>query len=536
MFVYPPSIGFDQALMVSMPAGICFNDLPSSRMLWSNFMLGTALQYLYQASPFVPWFFLMLLGSALLVVSIYWCIACENKTGYAIAVFGVVFVPVFGNLLVELNFTTAALGLLLGGGVLFCRGIERNSDRTVLSGCAVALLGFLIRDKMLPIALVLLCPLFFYSISSGKAIGQGFFRKLLAALGCLTGLFFSTYMLNLVQYSHDGWQEYRRASKCSTEVRDRMVLEAKGQDELEAQLASVGWSVNDYRLFLNWYALDGDIYSLEKQEALLSNAGPRFKPEELKRYRYRYREIADGLCFLALAPLVLIGCRSNLKAARCVILTALIALSLFVAFAITYKLAPPRIYIPLFSAPVLIGLALNSELALSAATRRVRRFAIIFALAGAMAAFINLSQAIMDRERHYAEVGTDLARLSEYIDREPKSPLILAWGTGLPFRGVSALEIEKVARKLSVVRAAFPSDVFPPTLALFERHGVQNANISLVDNDRVLVAVLRGRKGELNHDPTLLESYFLENYDRVVHLRNCADFKTFSLYKIVSSR
>lgn len=176
------------------------------------------------------------------------------------------------GLLVNLQFTHAAAAAAAAGlALLLVAGEERTQVRgESLAGLALAFYGSLVRADGFFLAALLFAPLF-----AVRAFARGLRTLVWPALTAV--LVVASIGVDRIAYSSDpSWRPF-------LEFRPQMLRlfnepkRVTGGTELEAALARVGWSVNDWRLFVDYrFVADEKAYSTQSVGSLADDtSAPR---------------------------------------------------------------------------------------------------------------------------------------------------------------------------------------------------------------------------------------------------------------------
>ncbi|MGE0706526.1 MAG: hypothetical protein AB7N76_17730 [Planctomycetota bacterium] len=489
--------GNDDPMMMLLAAGVGRTASASPYLLFSNVLVGLALEGLYGLTLAVPWYPLYLIGGLFLAHTalLYVVLRRHGAPGLGLYLGWFVLAGVEG--LLGLQFTIVGMTLALGGlALLFEAGREEPADerrgwRLAAAGAALVVLGSLVRFLSALLATGVAAPLLALTLLDALR-GARPARRALAGYGAALLLSLLAHGLDRAACARDpGAAEFFRRNDPVTAVLDRGEDGWIPPEELERRIAAVGWSRNDFLMFRGWSLLNDEVFATERVQRFVADlpawnrrlgwAGARAVVAGILAEAAVRRA---GLALLLLAACVLWDRRALLAALATLglILAALGALTL------VQKSPPPRVYLPLAAWAALLPLLLGPPLLAPSrgaraaapggfARRVVAGVALCLGLLGGAAQVWDLAA----RSGRAAEVHAEHARALAALGAD-RGRLYLTWTGSLawesmrpfaplePLRGLVALETRYYATTRATL-AAF--GVRDPYLALAQRRDVR---------------------------------------------------------------
>lgn len=175
-------------------------------------------------------------------------------------------------LFIELQFTIAASAWTVSGLILMIQQIRKN--RWVWPtwlGVLFTVIGLLVRFNQAVVVIACFLPLMvFFSLNyrQQSRIQRGSILVLSVLL-----------LTVLVQYRHVNaysslphWEDALSFNRLRADMHDFKALEALTEREQESVLNEIGWTRNDYGLFMRHFFWDAELFSLEKLETISERA------------------------------------------------------------------------------------------------------------------------------------------------------------------------------------------------------------------------------------------------------------------------
>lgn len=243
---------------------------PLPYLMFINVILGRILSLIYEVTPTVPWYDLMLGGSLLTASAalVYCWVGGEVPSAVIWALlFAAYFLfPAF----VSVEFSLAGMACAAAGVALIARvcvtDMPKRQERVhLLLGMSFFFWGSLIRFEGACVIAVegalLLLPLFLARLRST----QHLLRRVVPTLCIAFLLTMAGFAVNRIVYQNaKGWDtfyEYNRLRARLGEYMSNAQMTSETTDRLKKE---VGWSPNDFKLFRNWFFTDPEVFSLAR--------------------------------------------------------------------------------------------------------------------------------------------------------------------------------------------------------------------------------------------------------------------------------
>jgi hypothetical protein len=338
-------------------------DEPLPYLMFINVILGKILSLAYRVTTAVPWYDLVLGGSAIAasaaLVYIWTGTARKVELIWAVLFAAYFLFPIF----VSVQFSLSGMACAAAGIGLIARAavtdLEARSQRLhLLFGMALFFWGSLIRfEGAVLIAIegfALALPFVFGTVRTAEARPR--LRRAVLVAGAallLTGLGFAVNQLAYRQAK--GWKNFYEYNMLRSRLGEYITPERLTAEAADKLVKEVGWSSNDFLLFRNWFFTDPELFSLVKvRQAERLIYGTASKPADDSRAirLQRGRDLGKAFfsetrwAFLLMGVFVLArGMRPKL-----VLYFAGIALTLgllIVGISLAMKAPPQRIFWPM---------------------------------------------------------------------------------------------------------------------------------------------------------------------------------------------
>lgn len=246
---------------------------PVPFLIFSNVILGFALNWLYALHPQVNWEVLVFIAINFCSVwaLLYTLLSSSLKAGLKLSAAWVVLLS-DSYFLLNITFTTiAAFASIAGFFLILSASQARSAWRPGLLaiGSGLVLASSLARIETALLVPVLLLPALVFC---NRCFHLRRLAFALAVTGVLVGsgyIFDRAYLLSASDwYAFDVYNNTRSALQDTPRLLN-----------LEPQIRNVGWSSNDLHVFIHWFFPDRKIYSLEHLQTLVGNVPA--EPESL---------------------------------------------------------------------------------------------------------------------------------------------------------------------------------------------------------------------------------------------------------------
>jgi hypothetical protein len=466
VMVFRPSYATNDDVFISMIAsgtGIC--PAPDAHLIFTNVLIGAALQQLYTISPLIPWYgcYLLLVHYAAQVALFYCALTIGghdlpgepaiDRIGQRFGLYVLYYVLVELPLLNRFQFTTTAFIAAQAGIFLLLLAWQRRTSQkeapTLGLLCAsvfLVLAGGLIRIESLEMAVLVGIPVTLWSINKNWRQAVVPCGIALMAAGVLV---VAAVTFDRSTYEQDpAWQGFRELNQLRGKFHDgRWTYYSP---ETAAIFSRIGWSENDHAMIANWFSDDPVLYSKENL-ATIVNAYPwRATRRTSDIWWQAFRTIIQNrsvMSLLLVLPFALAIVTP--KQGRWPIgLSLLMALGLIVFVTWNQKVPPERVYLPLLSLPLAASLLSfawpasvqegASSLTMSKGSLPRPRPALLVTALLVLAIAIGIDRQV----RQSAKVARGRAQLESFV-REAGSTghkLYVSWEAALPYELVSPLD------------------------------------------------------------------------------------------------
>ncbi len=341
----------DDTFKVFFAQGVGTNLTPSEYIGYSNCLWGFVLKALYTYLPGVAWYgVLMLWTQALSLLAFLYAALLTPHSRFKAWVFVIAWIGFYFVFFAKIQFT-ATSSLAAQAGIFLALSLWQApktfsrpygwwfSGFLIFLSSLIRLEGFLITFLIaLPILVTFIKDPF---RKKNRVMNLSKYIFLLIVSGLvLFGVLFNSYW-----YDHDpGWRAFNQFDKERVEFQDYRITEYT--DRTKPYFDSVGWTQNDYRMFLSWYYTDAEVFSAEKVRELKSHfprigsGNKTMSYESVTQFLFSY----GGKAFLAfyLALLLFVP----LPSLRILLFQLGLFLGFF-AFLIYFFRAPDHVVVPL---------------------------------------------------------------------------------------------------------------------------------------------------------------------------------------------
>ena len=342
----------DDTFKAFFAEGVGTNLIPSEYIGYSNCLWGFALKTFYTLLPGIAWYgLLILLIQAFSLLAFLYSLLLTPHSRFKTLLFLIAWVSFYFLFFSKIQYTATSC-LAAQSGLFLAISLWRNreSDSCPWGSCLSGFLLFfssLVRLEGFLITIITALPLLvFLFLNADKSDRLEFFRTKKVFLLVLSSMILFGAAFNYCWYEHDpGWREFNKFDKERVEFQDYRITEYT--DQTKPFFDSVGWTQNDYRMFLHWYYMDTTIFSPEKISVLKAHfprVGSKNKTisfESLSALLGSYGGQAFLMFFLTFLLFL------PTEAFRLLLFQLVWLLSLL-TFLIYYYRAPDHVFVPLF--------------------------------------------------------------------------------------------------------------------------------------------------------------------------------------------
>jgi hypothetical protein len=253
LFGNPLFEGNDDTGLAMVGAGFGLAVAPEAHVIFSHYGYGLLVGALSRLVGPVAHGWLSLAALAL-SIGLYLRALCEHgrSHGFLVAAALTIAIGIFPRALLELQFTITA-GLLFGAAIGCWLAVLRDGARLPVLSIAVystLILSFLIRPSAAVLGLVIVGPALIWLAWRGPVNSRRPTRRLVIAIAAI-GLM--VYLTDKAAYAFStDWRDALEYNQLRSLFNDYFRIPwIPGAPEY----AKVGWSANDYAMFMSWYSL-----------------------------------------------------------------------------------------------------------------------------------------------------------------------------------------------------------------------------------------------------------------------------------------
>ena len=331
----------DDPNMRAVAEGLVGDGRASEFLIYMNILAGLLLRVLYGVAPHVPWYDLVLAagtsaGALMLLTALFRLVGSRRETIFVALLGLIVFAGVFQNI----QFSAAAI-LLAGGAaallasVAFRPPVSPMRLRLCVAAAAIAFVGgSLFRFEAAVLAAALVAPILL--LATRKPVMA--LRMSLAGLAVGIVLAISGKAFEVAYYRFTpGWENFQAEKRARLRVSEYLHADLSREREMNAALAAVEWSRNDFNLITNWMFAVPDTFSADRVARFAELAPTKSWTERIADF---HRALAPGThviwLFAALCVLALLLVRSRHALAVMLVSSAGLAVAM-AALSVAFK-------------------------------------------------------------------------------------------------------------------------------------------------------------------------------------------------------
>ena len=359
--------------MIASGTGIC--TAPDPHLVFTNIVIGHALNWLYIAVPNFPWYgaYLFVTHFAAQVAILYCALTIGRQCTVAVSelsakddvvkrcgLYALYYVLVEVPLLCGLQFTTTAFLATQAGIFLVLlawkrRGKSRadNSLVPLVAATAFLVFGACMRLESFVMAALIASPLACLLLKDVS------FRTLIpcsiAAIAAGTLIAAAAFYDNRAYEQDPAWAGYRSYNQLRGTFHDKEWTFYS--PETASVFAKVGWSETDHAMIANWFSDEQQIYNENNLRSIVGAYPWKAAHVSAGFWRKVVREPIRNkgvLAILFAMPLILVLSGRQARIGVLLCMTAAVVLLAFVAW--NNKVPPSRVYFPLLSFPLSVAL------------------------------------------------------------------------------------------------------------------------------------------------------------------------------------
>lgn len=406
---------------------------PTPYTLFSHVDVSRLLIYLYENAPGVPWYGLYLLLPISIIHYLVFYYGLRNHGSRAVLYMLGYMLTGGYYLFLELQFTIAASAWTASGLVLLVQQVRK--DRWVWPtwlGIIFTVVGLLVRFKQAAVVLLCFLPLMvFFSINYRKQ--RRVQRGSILFLAVLLIMVLIQYRQVAAYAAEPHWKDAISSNQLRADLHDFKAFEALSQQDQAEVLRAVGWTRNDYDLFMSFFFWNEDRYSVEAFQMISDLApiqrkeiGPKLVFKSLGRFFNPY-----SFAVLAITALLYFESRRMRRENWLIIYGIGVIIGLYLLSALVLKPIPERVSFGLF-------LSLFSSATVFVRPRPIRQLKRgVWLIAVVLFAIMVVNGLEALRKHRIAQNERQaLVELNDYVDLHPNQPVIV-WGARFPWKGIT---------------------------------------------------------------------------------------------------
>jgi hypothetical protein len=265
LFVFRPGYQVDDDITMIQLASGYLGGTPVPFMVFSNVILGFILNLVYSLPTNLNWEILLFFGINFLSV---WCLvhivlSLPLKSVYQF--FGILVVLLSDSLfLLNVTFTTMATFSVISGFVSILAATYKRAPfprRMLLFGGLLILAGSLIRIESFLLVLLLVFPSMIFMVRYFHL------KNLLISFTTIILVVALFYLFNTIDVkSFPQWDYFYAYNNVRSELQDTPRVHLAN---VKNAYYNIGWNFNDYKLFMNWFFPDEQLFSISNLQYLV---------------------------------------------------------------------------------------------------------------------------------------------------------------------------------------------------------------------------------------------------------------------------
>jgi len=523
----------DDTFKAFFAEGVGTNLTPSEYIGYSNCLLGFALKFLYTNLPGIAWYGLLMLSvQTMSLFAFLYSLLLSPNSRFKILLFMITWISFYFLFFSKIQYTaTASLaaqaGIFLGISLWHKRKISPYTYGWWFLGILLFFSSLVRLEGFLITIFTALPLLVFFLLNENNSSRRELVKTKKVFFFVLTSTIVFGAAFNYFWYERDpGWREFNRFDKERVEFQDYRITEYN--DRTKPYFDSVGWSQNDYRMFLNWYYLDTDIFSPEKVNELKAHfprIGSRNKTLSFESLTDLLRSYG-GQTFLMFFFTFLLFLPTN---AFRLLLAELAWLLALLTYLIYYYRAPDHVFVPLFA------LLLNTAIFFSVVDFRdllpkKRKWLLILGVlflclitSSSFAVFWQFHQQNLKQTERENGLNAALRLLNPKDDQ-----LYVNWASSIQFEDINALDNMDFFRHFHLFELAVYQRG-PDAKKMLDHFGIKDLFLDMVDNPNIFL-VCSPEEG------TLYQNYMREKHHLAIYPELYFNNPYFRVYRIHSSK
>jgi len=472
-------------------------DSPDEHLRYTNVIVGFALKGLYTVARGIPWYPLFhYFVNWLAAAAVLYVLISKGFTWTRVLFFLLYFISVVLYFLNYIQFTMTSIIAGASGVVLFLGQIDRREDRRTwtLIGLSILciVLSCLVRRKGLYLVILVSLPvmiILFVDRMRDARHRKTILREyalflLVSGILCVSAIGFNRWYYN----SDPDWDNFYRINTLKGQFIDFDRVDYT--PETKAVFDSVGWSENDFAMLKGWFYADLDVFSPAKMETVLANF-PFIEPNR------PLSTLADELplvfrntlilWFLVVLFAMFVPRRKRLNLLIIGVNTVWVVL--LMCYMILYLKLPLRVYYPMVSFIVLIGL-LWTDRAISRPRKAIGIISTVWLVLVCLAVYVFLRDIYVVAD--YKRIrNANLRRTMIEINPSPDK-LFVTWGAIFPHEYVLPFDSMRYLNDFKIIGVSTTLHT-PFTHRRMEEFGIDDLYLGLVENPNVYLVASERR-------------------------------------------
>lgn len=310
LLIWPTSYETNDDFYMNIIASGFYSGSPDEHLIYSHFLPGLVLKFLFNLYAGINWYFFYLLffhwfGWALIASS--WFRAASNRM--SIAALLILFLLFETYFYLNLQFTTSAAILACGGMslILAAWNFEKALNRNNIAGVMMITLASMIRYEPALLVSLLSAPIILFGKKDKVWISR--WALVISLPVCI---YASEWVNRLYYASQPGWQTYITELKNGNRFNDNPAFYQTVINDRKDLEKINGWSENDMLLFALFFRNYAPVYNVEAYDKLYK-AYARFQAKPFRDYFYLLRRDFGQIPVLILAFLAFFSGSSRVK-------------------------------------------------------------------------------------------------------------------------------------------------------------------------------------------------------------------------------
>lgn len=532
----------DDIAMMLRAAGVSKVVAPSEYLLFTNVIIGWILKQLYTLHLDTPWYALYLVSSLLVSHIVLLYVALKNRASLLTVLLYLVYFFLVGlTLLLNLQFTIVAsiVGL---AGIALClapnpalKKLEKWDWKPFfrpqyLVAITLMVLSCMIRWRAFVLMVAMFLPiivLHFYK----KPLRIIVFKTV--ALGIGIFLSFAAYQFNSYVYKKDpAWATYQEHKLQAMQIVNNELMRYMTPAEREKIYTSVGWSINDVRMFMDWFFMDKEVYSLEKINLFLNSLPARKKVPIDTAFELLFKIIgspfAMGCWVLAVLFFIALpfSWQNLLK-----LLAGIGGIITMILYLIYYIKTPPeRVYFSMMSFIALLPLVVMN---VKQEASKFPKLQIAVKIIGLVLLGYCLVLAVENVEEH-KKTATIYKKNNRWLHKQIKNlqpnddQLFVVWAQSMPWQFITPFDNVRFLKKFNTFGLG-TGQHSPANKKMLDKYKIDNLYTAFLEKENVYMLL---SKRLLNKLATKYKTYMLEHYQRDIEFYLYKENSVFGIYQI----